>query len=398
MKGLVLEGGGAKGSFQIGAWKALRELGIEFTGIAGTSVGALNGAMIVQDDFEKAYETWYNISPQKILNVDDNIVSKIKEGEIYPETFLHLLKIIKEVFFDKGFDITPLKQLLKENISEEAIRNSNKDFGIVTVSLTDLKPEELYIEDIPHGKLIDYLIASANLPLFKMEKIDGKLFLDGGFFDNIPIKLLVNKGYKDIIVVRLYGIGRTRKINKKGLNILTITPSEDLGHTLDFSCDRARRNLNLGYFDTLKILKKYSGNHYYIDVKQPEDYFLHLFLNMDQKTVNKLAQIFGLSEKIPYRRLLFEKIIPSIANILGLDLKASYKDIYIAILEKIAVNSNIEKFKIYTFEEFINCIIANFKPKRLNKSNHLLKISLKNDAQIEKLSRIFVNEIKNRQN
>ena len=52
--GVVLEGGGAKGSYQIGAWKALREAGIRIKGIAGASVGALNGAMMCMDDLEKA--------------------------------------------------------------------------------------------------------------------------------------------------------------------------------------------------------------------------------------------------------------------------------------------------------------------------------------------------------
>ena len=46
MKGLILEGGGTKGAYQIGAYKALRDLGIEFQGVAGTSIGALNGAYI----------------------------------------------------------------------------------------------------------------------------------------------------------------------------------------------------------------------------------------------------------------------------------------------------------------------------------------------------------------
>ena len=52
--GLVLEGGGAKGAYQIGAWKALREAGVKLKGIAGTSVGALNGALICMGDLEKA--------------------------------------------------------------------------------------------------------------------------------------------------------------------------------------------------------------------------------------------------------------------------------------------------------------------------------------------------------
>ncbi len=51
MYGLVLEGGGAKGSYQIGAYKALKELGIEIGGVAGTSVGAINSALIIQDNW-----------------------------------------------------------------------------------------------------------------------------------------------------------------------------------------------------------------------------------------------------------------------------------------------------------------------------------------------------------
>jgi predicted acylesterase/phospholipase RssA len=61
--GLVLAGGGFKGSFQIGAWKALREklaeMGItRFHAIAGTSVGALNAVLIANDDPQAAERIW----------------------------------------------------------------------------------------------------------------------------------------------------------------------------------------------------------------------------------------------------------------------------------------------------------------------------------------------------
>ena len=59
--GIVLEGGGAKGAYQIGAWKALREAGVRIKGIAGASVGSLNGALICMDDLEKAEDIWKNI-------------------------------------------------------------------------------------------------------------------------------------------------------------------------------------------------------------------------------------------------------------------------------------------------------------------------------------------------
>ena len=51
--GLVLAGGGTRGAYEVGAWKALKELDIEITGIVGTSIGAINGALFLQDDYDK---------------------------------------------------------------------------------------------------------------------------------------------------------------------------------------------------------------------------------------------------------------------------------------------------------------------------------------------------------
>ena len=58
MKAIVLSGGGAKGSYQIGVWKALRELNIKYDIITGTSSGALNGALMTQNSYHKARKLW----------------------------------------------------------------------------------------------------------------------------------------------------------------------------------------------------------------------------------------------------------------------------------------------------------------------------------------------------
>lgn len=66
--GLVLGGGGAKGAYQIGCWKALRESGItRFDAIAGTSVGALNAVLVAQDDYAKAETIWHDMSFGRVL-------------------------------------------------------------------------------------------------------------------------------------------------------------------------------------------------------------------------------------------------------------------------------------------------------------------------------------------
>ena len=56
--GIVLEGGGARGAYQIGALKAVTEAGIRIGAVAGASVGALNGAFLCMGDLKAAEELW----------------------------------------------------------------------------------------------------------------------------------------------------------------------------------------------------------------------------------------------------------------------------------------------------------------------------------------------------
>ena len=59
-RAIVLSGGGSKGAYQIGVWKALRKLNISYDIVTGTSVGALNSILLVQKSYLKALWLWYN--------------------------------------------------------------------------------------------------------------------------------------------------------------------------------------------------------------------------------------------------------------------------------------------------------------------------------------------------
>ncbi|WDU82363.1 patatin-like phospholipase family protein [Caloramator sp. Dgby_cultured_2] len=83
--------------------------------------------------------------------------------------------------------------MLNKVIDEEKIRKSPIDLGIVTFSLTDFKPVEVFKDEIPEGKLVDYLLASACFPAFKPHEIDNKKFIDGGIYDNIPLSLMLKR-------------------------------------------------------------------------------------------------------------------------------------------------------------------------------------------------------------
>lgn len=355
MYGLVLEGGGAKGSYHIGAYKAIIEEGLEIKAIAGTSIGALNGAMIVQGDYDKCYELWQDIKYSMIIDANDEEMEKLRQRKLDRDD-LHLLsEKIKSVISDRGFDITPFKNLLNTYIDEDKIRNSPLDFGIVTVNLTDFKPIKIFKEDIPQGEMKDYLLASAYLPAFKTEKIGGKRFLDGGFYDNLPFKLLQSKGYNDLIIVRTHAKGLTRKIDPK-LNAIVISPSDDIGESFVFDNVVAKRNIELGYYDGLKAIRGLKGYKYYIEPKG-EEFFFNWLLNLDNEQLLKLRHLVK-TPKIPDKRALFECIIPKVSSTLGLNRNYDYEEFVLALLERRAEMLEINRFNIYTFEELLELVLS----------------------------------------
>ncbi|MDR7855600.1 patatin-like phospholipase family protein [Tissierella sp.] len=353
MYGLVLEGGGAKGSYQIGVYKALLESGIQIKGVVGTSIGALNGAMIVQGDYEKCYDLWNEIAYSMVADVDDAEIDKIMKLKLVKEDLTFLKEKLKSFISGKGLDITPLKKLLDEYIDEKRIRNSGMDFGMVTINMSDRKPLHLFLEDIPQGKLQDYLLRSAYLPVFKKEKLEGKTYLDGGFYDNLPYKMLIDKGYEDLILVRTHGFGFTRRIDLKGRNSIIISPSDSIGKSYEYDSSRSKSNIQIGYYDGLRAVHGLKGERYYIEPHKDQDYFLNLLLSLPEENVNKIQEILKLPE-MQYRRSLFESIIPKICSILSMENKCGYEELLIYLLERKAEKLNIPRFEIYTFEKLLS--------------------------------------------
>ena len=394
--GLVLEGGGARGAFQIGAYRAIQEMGIEISGIAGTSVGALNGAMIAQGDVDRAYQLWSDITPAQVFRLDSAGAEHLNHLAFSRKNLPGLLKRMKEIFSDRGLDVTPLRELIAAVVDEEFIRNSGLDFGLVAVSLNDLLPLELFLEDIPVGKLADYLMASASFPGFKVDPVEGKRMIDGGLHDNLPVNLLVAKGYTDIIVLRTHGPGRYRRIRQKGLHLTYISPSDDLGGILQFNPESARINLQMGYYDAFKTMQQLKGFRFYL-YPWDNDYFLDCFLSLEEEIIRDIGRTMGFKGGA-YRRMLFEQIIPRYCDLLGMNRQSGYEDVGIRLLEEVALRCEIERFKIYHLEEFINCLKNHYQssqgavvnqPPDLIKHNRLLSRTVRNRIMAETADQLY---------
>jgi NTE family protein len=403
MYGLVLEGGGAKGAYHVGAYKALVELGIEIGGISGTSIGALNGAILVQGDYERLVDIWQNTKSSELFDLDQKAISNLKKFNLQDLDLAYLFNVSKEIINNGGLDTSKIRALLDNVLDEDKIRNSKLDFGIVTVNLTERKPMELLKEEIPYGKLLDYLLASANLPAFKQEEVDGKKYLDGGFYDNLPIGLLARKNYTDIIAVRTMAIGIIKKPKYKNLNITYIQPVENLGGVLgalDFNEENTETFMQLGYYDTMKEFRHLRGYKYYFESFQGN--FIEIlvgFLLKNEEKIRKIGDILGFDE-IPTERLLFEKIMPRLENIFDMKSNSDYEDIVLRLIETIGEKyPEIQRFKIYKAEEFMTLVVENFKLKPLEytrklpafiKHNKILSLAVKDSLIVEIFSAIFI--------
>jgi NTE family protein len=262
VRGLALEGGGARGAYHIGVVKALIESGYKFDGYVGTSIGAINAALLAQEDFSKTLNFWENISTEQLFDDDVAAImnrSETKSTKLNNRVRLSDIKRILTNMRNGGISTQKMKSLLRTIIDEEKIRRSKKDFGLVTVSLSERKPLELVLERIPKGQLLNYIMASASYPLFQKEKIGENVFLDGAFYDNCPYKLLLEKGYDEIIVIRTNASGIFRKV-KDTNRIKVITPQNNLGRVLQFSPERSKKNMESGYIDGLRFAQKLQLN------------------------------------------------------------------------------------------------------------------------------------------
>ncbi len=304
--GLVLAGGGTKGAYQVGALKALKEMRIKIGAISGASIGAINGALFAQGDLKLLEDLYHNIEMKDIMEISDKNKLNVSKNLLSID---NMLKIASEYISNKGISNEPLRKLMQKYINLDKLYRSKIDYGIMTCDLKD-GGVELFRNDIPKDKMIDYILASSCFPIFKPQKIGNNMFLDGGLYDNMPINMLINKGYKNIILIDINGIGMIRRTMGEDIYFKVIKPTEDLGGTFEFNKEKIDHNINLGYLDTLKAFRVLLGKHFYF-------------------------------EKIEYFKLLTRY---SVEDILG--------------LEEAGLIYKLNRYKKWRAKEFINAILA----------------------------------------
>lgn len=232
--GLVLAGGGARGSYQVGVWRAMAELGLagQIRAVAGTSIGALNGALFLQGSLQAAEALWRKISPQML-------VAENSRWRCSRERLIALL----DQWVDRG-------------------RLAASAAAFYATCLTDFplgRPTYFRLNGCSPERVDQILCATAAVPfLFDPVEIDGVAYSDGGVGlrrDNVPVRPVYEAGCDTIVVVHLSPWQVVKPHLFPHARLIQVVPSEGLGFglngQLDFDRHNAAARMEQGYRDGL---------------------------------------------------------------------------------------------------------------------------------------------------
>ncbi|MGB7954056.1 MAG: patatin-like phospholipase family protein [Candidatus Nitrosopolaris sp.] len=218
---LVLQGGGSLGAYECGVYKTLAKNNIKFDIVSGTSIGALNAAIIaaqsynsIKDSAKELENFWLELTetliplPQQLSSLyftdEARAILASLHSAVYgnPKAFLPRW-IASDFFFNylqpfrpfpyPLFDIMPLKKTLSSYVDFTDLRNPNRPRLIVTS--TNIQTSEPVIFDSKHINIdADHVIASAGFPFYGISwtRKDGKYLWDGALLSNTPLREVIN--------------------------------------------------------------------------------------------------------------------------------------------------------------------------------------------------------------
>jgi NTE family protein len=212
---LLLQGGGALGSYQAGVYQALAEAKLELDWVAGISIGAVNAALIAGNPPEKRVERlrnfWEAVSSPPLgvpslpsLNLKDESLHRW----VNQIRALGILLFGAPHFFTPRFpppglwgasradvvsyyDVAPLKATLERLVDFDLINAGSMRFSVGAVNVRT--GNFIYFDNATHRIGPAHIIASGSLPPgFPATEIDGEYYWDGGIVSNTPLQWVLD--------------------------------------------------------------------------------------------------------------------------------------------------------------------------------------------------------------
>ncbi len=352
-KALALAGGGTRGSYQNGALRALREEGKDdFQIVTGTSIGALNAALVVQKDYDAMDELWHTLTQDKIINgaisTDFNFETMINERNLLGSFFKNYIR-------EQGADISPMIERIHKLYNPERFFASDIDFGCMCIHHGTLNPVYVTKEMMrEHGE--DWLIATASaFPAFPVHRFSEGDYVDGGYFDNLPIDYAFRLGADEVIAVDLNNnpnhpeyIGRSC--------VTYVFPQIETGNFLSFDREKLDLLETAGYNDMKKALGVYTGVKYTF-LKAPLPAYLPKLIKALMMLDFRIRHSVRLPENLAGPAEVIEKLRDQQKK-----KQLSDEEIFWGLMDNLMELCGCDVTKVWTYEEARNAILAEFAP------------------------------------
>ncbi len=252
--GLALTGGGAKGAFQQGVLEVLRDAQLldRFSVISGVSIGALHAFSVASHQLDQSRIVWETVDKAEAFGTDKSLLKKFRNNEF---------DVLNHGLFPTERLETHLDEMLVASkldgravyIGAVRMGPENTTFGgIIAHNLKSIMHGRLPVEYIPLHTLSTpvirkTLMASTAIPVvFKPVRMGDGLYVDGGIYDNTPLKPLIQAGCTDILVIDLFKYNPKRAFRSKAIHLKYVHPEKSLGRILDFEPEKSKDRMAYG--------------------------------------------------------------------------------------------------------------------------------------------------------
>lgn len=276
--GLVLAGGGGKGAYELGVWKALDELKLTkyITVFSGTSIGAFNSVLFAMNDMKKADEIWEEVTMDKLVPISKSELIKRGIGLYIGGKNLQLAKKFLNYKLEHGAIANDgAIEVVEKYLDFNKIKENNKICYAACTKLSDFSAKYFKINDFDEETGKKIVLASASLPLiYDCTEVLGEKYIDGGIADNIPIQPVYGENCNIIIVVLLSKEAQVDRTLYPNSKLIVISPENldenTITGTLNLNTDAKRIRIIEGYNDTINKLEPIKELFEYISKEEEE--------------------------------------------------------------------------------------------------------------------------------
>ena len=276
--GLVLAGGGGKGAYELGVWKALDELKLTkyITVFSGTSIGAFNSVLFAMNDMKKADELWEEVTMDKLVPISKSELIKRGIGLYIGGKNLQLAKKFLNYKLEHGAIANDgAIEVVEKYLDFNKIKENNKICYAACTKLSDFSAKYFKINDFDEETGKKIVLASASLPLiYDCTEVLGEKYIDGGIADNIPIQPVYGENCNIIIVVLLSKEAQVDRTLYPNSKLIVISPENLDENTitgiLNLNTDAKRIRIIEGYNDTINKLEPIKELFEYISKEEEE--------------------------------------------------------------------------------------------------------------------------------